>query len=76
MPYISIKLYAGRDEETIKKLAIDVGDAAMKSLGIGPEAFTVAVEQVEKDNWQEQVGDLQERDRPHVLIKAQPREEW
>ncbi|MDL2224717.1 tautomerase family protein [Eubacteriales bacterium OttesenSCG-928-M02] len=76
MPFINIKLYAGRDEETLKKLAVDVGDAAMKSLGIGPEAFTIAVQPVQKEQWKEQVGDPEVKDNPYVLIKAQPREDW
>ena len=76
MPFINIKLHAGHDEATLKQLAVDVGEAAMKSLGLGPEAFTIAVQPVEKEKWTEQVSIPEVRENPYVLIKGQPREEW
>lgn len=55
MPHISVKLYSGKTEEQKKKLAEELTKAAMSVLGGETKSFSVAVEDVEPEDWKEQV---------------------
>ncbi len=57
MPHITIQMYPGRDEETKKKLAQAVLDAASKSLDRGSEHFSVSIKDVSQDKWKAEVYD-------------------
>ena len=57
MPHITIQMYPGRDEQTKKKLADAVLDAASKSLARGKEHFSVSIVDVPQDEWKEKVYD-------------------
>ncbi|MBP5452063.1 MAG: tautomerase family protein [Treponema sp.] len=57
MPHITIQMYPGRDEETKKRLADAVLDAASNSLARGKEHFSVSIVDVPQDEWKEKVYD-------------------
>ena len=55
MPFIRIHAYRGRDLELKRKTAQAVVKAASEALGRPEEAFSVVFEDVDKDDWDEQV---------------------
>ncbi len=57
MPHISIKMYPGRSEEVKRALAEKTRDFLMKEMNMEAKYFSVSIDEVEKDNWQEEVAD-------------------
>lgn len=57
MPHIAIQLYSGRDEETKRRLAQAVQEAASAALARGKEHFSVSIEDIPQDEWKEKVYD-------------------
>ena len=55
MPFIHVRAYSGRDEETKKRTAQALAKAASGVMGAPEEAFTVAYEDVERENWERDV---------------------
>ena len=57
MPHISIKMYPGRIEEVKKDIAVKTRDFLVEEMGMDAKYFSVSVEEVEKEKWQEEVVD-------------------
>lgn len=57
MPHVIVKLYAGRSEQQKARLAKKVTKAVMASTGYGEEAVSVAVEDIEPQDWTAKVYD-------------------
>ena len=76
MPFINVKMFPGRTQEEREKLAVALGDRAMELLGAPAEAFVIAVQEVAKEDWHDQVSVPEVNGNPNVIIKNQPREEW
>lgn len=55
MPHITIQMYSGRDEETKKKLAKAILKTASETLERGPEHFSVSIQDIPQEEWQEKV---------------------
>lgn len=55
MPHIIIKLFKGKSEEQKKKLASELTKTAMNVIGYGEESFSVAIEDIDSENWAEKV---------------------
>lgn len=55
MPHISVKLWTGKTEAEKKKLAEELTKTAMSLLGNGEESFSVAIEDIEPNEWKEKV---------------------
>lgn len=55
MPHIDVKLWTGKTEATKQKLAEELAKTAMAVLGGGLESFSVAIEDVDPDNWKGKV---------------------
>lgn len=55
MPHVSIKMYPGRSEEIKKDLAEKTKEFMMKELNMEEKFFSVSVEEIEKDKWQDEV---------------------
>lgn len=55
MPHIDIKMFPGRSDEMKKAAAEKIIEAASDALGTPKEAFSVAITDIEKDNWNETV---------------------
>ena len=77
MPYINIKLHAGRDKEQLDRLVLAVGQAAMDAIGTqNGKGFTIALEEVDKDIWEDTVVKNEIDGNPHVVVRGQEREDW
>lgn len=57
MPHIIIKMYPGRTEETKKDIARKTRDFLMKEMKMDAKYFSVSIEEIEKENWQNKVID-------------------
>lgn len=55
MPHIAIKMYPGRSEELKKNIAEKTRDFLAQEMGMEKKFFSVSVEDIEKENWQEEV---------------------
>ena len=55
MPHIAIKMYPGRSEELKKEIAVKTRDFLAWEMGMEEKFFSVSVEDIEKDQWQEEV---------------------
>ena len=51
MPIIEVKLWAGPDEETVRRIIQRQTEAICESLGCPPEAVTVIVHQIPKNHF-------------------------
>ena len=55
MPFIHIRAYKGRDDEAKRKAAEAIVRAASEAMGAPETAFTVAFEDVPKEDWEREV---------------------
>ena len=63
MPHVTVKLYSGRTEQQKARLAEEMTKAVTGVLKCGEEAVSVAIEDVEPDDWAEKVY------KPDILSK-------
>ena len=66
MPHIAIKMYPGRSEELKKEIAVKTRDFLAREMGMEEKFFSVSVEDIEKDQWQEEVVDKIAKDDLYV----------
>ena len=66
MPHIAIKMYPGRSEELKKEIAVKTRDFLAQEMGMEEKFFSVSVEDIEKDKWQEEVVDKIAKDDLYV----------
>ena len=59
MPHIEIKCYPGRSEEQKRLFAEKVAQAAADALGCKLSSVSVAIKEIEKENWKKDVWDKQ-----------------
>ncbi len=59
MPHIEIKCYPGRSEEQKRLCAEKVAQAAAEALGLSTSTVSVAIKEIEKENWKKDVWDKQ-----------------
>ena len=55
MPHVIVKLYPGRDEETLNKLANEIMKDVVSIAGCEEKFVSVAVEEVDPSDWPEKV---------------------
>ena len=55
MPHITVQMYPGRDDELKKRLSEALVKTASEVLNRGKEHFSVSVEDVTQDEWNEKV---------------------
>lgn len=55
MPHVLIKFYAGKSEQQKTKLAEEVIKAVMVGAHCGEHSVSVSIEDIEPNNWTEQV---------------------
>ena len=66
MPHIAINMYPGRSEELKKEIAVKTRDFLAQEMGMEEKFFSVSVEDIEKDQWQEEVVDKIAKDDLYV----------
>ncbi len=59
MPHIEIKCFPGRSDEQKTLCAEKVAQAAAEALGCDLSSVSVAIKEVEKENWKKDVWDTQ-----------------
>ena len=55
MPHVDIKCYPGRTEEQKKLCAEKVAQDIVETLGCDPRHVSVAIKEVAKEDWEEQI---------------------
>ena len=63
MPHVIVKLYAGRTREDKARLADELAQAVMKTLGSKEASVSISIEDVKPADWAETVS------RPDILGK-------
>lgn len=56
MPHVEINMFAGRDDETKKRVADAIVETMMKELGCAKNHLSVAIHDVDPQNWNEEIG--------------------
>jgi len=69
MPHVIVKLYSGRSEQQKKKLAEEVTKSVMATLKAGEESVSVAIEDVEPNDWAEKVYEPDVLAKPETIYK-------
>ena len=64
MPHVNVKLWPGKSEKQKTKLSEEITRAVMTVLNYGEESVSVAMEEVEPDQWMDKVY------KPDILGKA------
>ncbi|MBR3340491.1 MAG: tautomerase PptA [Clostridiales bacterium] len=59
MPHVEIKCYPGRTEEVKTKCAEEVAKTVAASLGCDESSVSVAIKEIEKEEWKNKVWDTQ-----------------
>jgi len=70
MPHVIIKLYPGMPEEKKRSLTEDIVAAVMKASGHGPDAVSVAFQEVAASDWPAKVYQADIRGSEATLYKA------
>ena len=69
MPHVIVKLYSGRSEQQKAKIAEDVTKAIMSTANCEEQAVSVSIEDIEPNDWAEQVYRPDIIGRPDTLYK-------
>ncbi|MBR5182290.1 MAG: tautomerase PptA [Clostridiales bacterium] len=59
MPHVEIKCYPGRTEEVKAKCAEAVTKAVSETMGCDASSVSIAIKEIEKDDWKSKVWDAQ-----------------
>ena len=59
MPHVEIKCYPGRSEEQKTKCAEEVTRAIAETMGCDASSVSIAIKEIEKDDWKSKVWDTQ-----------------
>ena len=69
MPHVEVKCYPGRTEEQKRKCAEIITKAIMETMGCDETSVSVAIKEIEKDDWKEKVWDKQIISEEEYLYK-------
>jgi 4-oxalocrotonate tautomerase len=69
MPHVIVKLWPGKSEQQKSRLAEAITRNVMDVLGYGEESVSVAMEEVEPEDWAEKVYKPDIVDKPEQLYK-------
>ena len=69
MPHVVVKMYPGRSNEIKENLAKKIAACVVEELGAKPGVVSVAIEDVQPDDWMEQVYDKEIRNNGNVFVK-------
>jgi 4-oxalocrotonate tautomerase len=65
MPHVIVKMHSGRSEQLKARLAQEVTKAVTSTLNLGEDSVSVALEDVQPEDWTEQVY------KPDILGKSE-----
>ncbi len=69
MPHVIVKLYPGRSEQLKTRLAEEVAKSVMNVLNFREESVSVAIEEIEPQDWAEKVYQPDILDHPERVYK-------
>ena len=69
MPHIVVKLWPGRNEEIKANLAKKIADAVVEELNVDIGDVSVAIEEVNRSDWGEQVYKREIKDNSNLYVK-------
>ncbi|MDY4092529.1 tautomerase family protein [Cloacibacillus porcorum] len=69
MPHIAVMMYPGRDDEKKMALAKKLQDAVEEALGVDRKVISVSVEDVAKEDWDENF--KKKIDKKTIFIEAE-----
>ena len=69
MPHVEVKCYPGRTVEQKRKCAEKITKAIMETMGCDENSVSVAIKEIEKDDWKEKVWDKQIISEEEYLYK-------
>ena len=69
MPHVIVKMYPGRSQTQISRLAADITRAVVTHTGCAERSVSVAVEEVAPEKWAEEVYIPEIREKADRLIK-------
>ena len=69
MPHVIVKLWSGKSEKQKARLAEAIAKDVMDVLGYGEESVSVAMEEVEPEDWAEKVYNPEIVNKPQQLYK-------
>ena len=69
MPHVSVKLWPGRSEQTKQQLADAIVQDVVNIVGCGKESVSVAIEEIDPQDWKEKVYDPLIRRQMDTLYK-------
>lgn len=69
MPHVLVKLYSGRSEQQKSRLAEAVSQAVVATLKLHEKSVSVAIEDVEPENWTREVYKPDIQNNPKIYKK-------
>lgn len=69
MPHIVVKLWPGRNEEIKNNLAKKIADVVVEELKVDIGDVSVAIEEVNRSDWGEQVYKREIKDNSNLYVK-------
>jgi 4-oxalocrotonate tautomerase len=69
MPHVLVKLYSGRSEQQKVRLAEALFEAVVSTLNLEEKSVSVAIEDVEPENWTREVYKPDILDNPKIYKK-------
>ncbi len=69
MPHVLVKLYSGRSEQQKAKLAEALSNAVVSALKLDEKSVSVAIEDVEPENWTQEVYKPDIQNNPKIYKK-------
>ncbi len=69
MPHIVVKLWPGRNKEIKANLAKKIADAVVEELKVDIGDVSVAIEEVDRSDWGEQVYKREIKDNSNLYVK-------
>ncbi len=69
MPHVIVKMYPGRSEEMKIDMADKVTKAIIESLSVDESTVSVAVEEIERENWNDAVYQPDIKQKEQMLYK-------
>ena len=69
MPHVSVKLWPGRSEETLQRLADAIVKDVVDIIGCSKDSVSVSIEEISSADWKEEVYNPEIRDKIEHLYK-------
>ena len=69
MPHVEIKCFPGRSEEQKTRCAEEVTKAITETMGCDASSVSIAIKEIEKEDWKDKVWDTQIASEKESLYK-------